>query len=189
MRKTYTHDTCRILTHHLTVRETKSQRRDFYFVTSQGLLRAAIRLSRQASLDAVISLGVAPFFVGLSLICNAVWAITLCNVVRENFEGKCCFHLQGRRGSLWHGLWNLWHFCSTFTAYLSPIMKRLRFPFSAKDGLVVCLRLKRVQFALLCQHSKSPEAWLSSSISVSLLINQPSSKVFSVYPFYWFLYT
>jgi len=104
MRKTYTHDSCRILTHHLIIRETKSQRLGLYFVTSQRLLWAAIRLSRQAWLDAVILSGVAPFFVGFSLICSAVWAITPCNVVRESFGGKCCLNLQVRRGSLWQGL-------------------------------------------------------------------------------------
>jgi hypothetical protein len=151
MRKTYTHDPCRNLTHHLIARETKSQRLDFYFVTSQRVLSVNIRLSRQASLDAVISLSVAPFFVGLSLICNAVWAITPCNVVHESFEGKFCFHLQGRRGSLWHGLWDLLHFYSVSSTYLTPKMKRLRFPFNATDGLVIGLRLWRVQFALLFQ--------------------------------------
>jgi hypothetical protein len=120
-------------------------------------------LSRKASIDPVISLGVAPLFVEFSLICYAVWTITPCNVVRETFEGKYCFHLQGRRISLWHGLWNLWYFCGTSTAYLSPTTKRLRFPFNATGGLVVCLR--RVQFALLCTYSQSLEAWLSSSIS------------------------
>jgi hypothetical protein len=77
-------------------------------------------------------------------------------------------------------------FYSISTAYLSPTMKRLRFPFNATDGLVICLRLRRVQFALLCVHSKSPEASLSSSISVSVLINQPSSRGCSVYPIYCF---
>jgi hypothetical protein len=39
---------------------------------------------------------------------------------------------------------------------------------------------------LLCIQSKSPEAWLSSSISVSVLINQSSSRNFSLYPIYCF---
>jgi hypothetical protein len=189
MRKTYTHDSCRILTHHLIVRETKSQRLGLYFFTSQRFLWAAVKLSRQASLDAVISSGVAPFFVGFSRICSAVWATTPCNVLRESFEGKCCFNLQVRRESLWQGLWKLWHLYSTSTAYLSPTLKRLRFPFIATDGLVVCLRLRRVQFALLCIHSKSPEARLCSSTSVSVLINRSSSRDFSVYPIYWGFYT
>ena len=97
MHKKYTYDSRRTWTHHLTVRETKSQSLDFYFITSQHLLWAPLILPKLVSLYEVISLGRAPVFVRLSLTRSAVLAVTPCNMVRGSFEWKYCLHLQGKK--------------------------------------------------------------------------------------------